>query len=77
MADGADSELAKKILRNLIPLDSFGAIGQGVDKMGQQAMSVLQQLGLMSPPAQAAPPINQPLPQMDPKTGQVVYPGRR
>ena len=77
MAEDAGSDLARNILRNLIPLETFGQIGQGVDKMGQQAMSVLQQLGLISPPAQAAPPLNQPLPQVDPRTGQVIYPGRR
>ena len=77
MADGADSELAKNIIKNLIPLDAFGKIGQGVDAAGQKVMSVLQQLGLVSPPAQAAPPLNQPLPQVDPRTGQVIYPGRR
>lgn len=77
MADDAGSELARRIIGNLIPLDTFGKIGQGVDKMGGQAMSVLQQLGLVPPPAPAAPPLNQPLPQMDPNTGQVIYPGRR
>ena len=80
MADDASTEIARNILRNIIPMEQGGMLdkmGQGIDQAGSKAMSVLQQLGLVAPPAQPAPPMNQPLPQVDPKTGQVIYPGRR
>ena len=80
MAD-APSELAQGILRNIIPLDTFGQIGQGLDKTAAAAQALLQRMGVMQPPAQAAPPMNQPLPRfggIDPRTGQpiIVPPGR-
>lgn len=60
MADDASSELAKGILRNIIPLESFGtAYTNGANAV----QGLLRSLGLNQAPAQAAPPLNQPLPR--------------
>jgi len=77
MAQDAGSELARNILHNIIPLESFG---QGYTATTDAAKALLQRLGVGQPPQQPAPPINAPLPRfggMD-ANGQpiIVPPGR-
>jgi len=70
MADDASSELAKGILRNIIPLDTPG-MNKAAQGMNDTVIQLLQRLGLAKPPA---PPLNAPLPRMNPATGQVELP---
>lgn len=74
MADDAATELARNILRNIVPLDSNNALVRGAQGVQDNVTGLLQKLGIMQPPAQA--PVTQytPLPRMNPQTGQVEYP---
>ena len=74
MPNDAASELAKNITRNVVPLDA----GQSVAGMYQPAenmvLRILQQLGLTPQAKGYTPQLNEPLPQRDPRTGQMIYP---
>ena len=71
MADDAATELAKNIVKNMVPF-SAGEDLQGIQQAGGNIISqILQSLGVMKPPP---PPLNAPLPRMNPKTGQVEFP---
>lgn len=62
MADDVASEIARNIVRNIIPLESFGnAYTQGSNAV----QGILQRLGITQPPvaAQPVPPLNAPLPR--------------
>lgn len=74
--DDAPSDLAKNILKNIIPLDTFEKMSNKVDTPLQ---SVLRLIGLGQPQVPQGgngfvPPQNMPLPQRDPRTGQMIYP---
>jgi hypothetical protein len=73
MADSAPEDLTRNILRNIIPLDTPGMnnMAQGANDM---VMKLLQTLGLAQASQPAAPPLNAPLPRMNPQTGQVEFP---
>lgn len=74
MADDAATDLARNILRNIVPLDSNNALVRGAQGAQDTITGLLQKLGIMQPPQPAAPPLNAPLPRMNPITGQVEYP---
>jgi hypothetical protein len=71
MAEDAASELARNILRNIVPLDTNNALVRGAQGVQDTGMSILQKLGLVQPPP---PPLNAPLPRINPQTGQVEFP---
>jgi len=74
MPNTAD-ELAKNIARNVVPLQGGEAIRGPYEKMEGGILNLLRQLGILGGSAQPyTPQINEPLPQKDPITGQMVYP---
>ena len=76
MADDAATELAKQITRNVVPFNAGEDI-YGVQRAGGNAVSkLLQSLGLM-PSQKNTPGMNEPLPRIDPKTGEIMWPGEQ
>lgn len=73
MAERADEELAKNIVRNIVPFNAGEDI-YAVQQQGQSAVQkVLQQLGLLPSP-QRTPGMNEPLPRVNPATGEIIWP---
>jgi len=60
MAQDEASKLAEQIVNNLIPLNQ---VQPAQEKGASVINSLLQSLGLGQAPAQAAPPLNAPLPR--------------
>lgn len=65
-------EIAKNIVRNLVPFNAGEDLMAGVDKAQELGVRVLRALGVMPP---APPPLNAPLPKYDPATGRIIQPG--
>ena len=75
MPNPAD-ELALNIARNVVPLNAGQDIAGPYMKAEDAVTRLLRQLGLLKAPASNGyvPGLNEPLPQRDPATGQMVYP---
>ena len=71
MADDAATEIAKNVLKNMVPLEGMGKIADAAQGAQDSTMRLLQSLGIIKPPP---PPLNAPLPRMNPATGQVDFP---
>lgn len=75
MAEDAGSEIAKNIARNIVPLETGAAIGGAVDSAQAQLQRLLSSLGLLPGVGRAGPGPNDPLPRVDPSTGNIIWPG--
>lgn len=73
MADDAATELAKNITRNVVPFNAGEDIYSAQQKGAGMAMKLLQSLGLI-PSQQRTPGMNDPLPRVNPQTGEIVWP---
>ncbi len=73
MADNSADELARGILRNIVPLDAGQAVAGPYQKAESIGLQLLRQLGLLPTPGYT-PGLSEPLPIKDPKTGQMIYP---
>jgi hypothetical protein len=73
MASAAD-DIAKNIARNVVPFNAGQDLAGPYGAAEGTIMKLLQSLGLMGAPQQAAPPLNMPLPRKDPRTGQIIFP---
>lgn len=73
MAERADTELAKNIVRNIVPFNAGEDIYTVQQEGGNMVQKILQQLGLLPSP-QRTPGMNEPLPRQNPATGEIVWP---
>ena len=71
MADNAADELARNIARNIVPLDAGKDVLSPYQKAESGIMRLLQAMGITQQPA---PSITEPLPRINPATGQVEFP---
>ena len=76
MADDAASELAKNIVRNVVPFNAGEDIYAVQQAGGNAIQKLLQSLGLMQS-QKNTPGMNEPLPRIDPKTGEIMWPGEQ
>lgn len=73
MADDAATELAKNITRNVVPFNAGEDIYAVQQAGGNMVSRVLKSLGLL-PGGKQGPGLNDPLPRVDPKTGEIIWP---
>jgi hypothetical protein len=76
MADDAATELAKNITRNVVPFSAGEDIYAVQQAGGNAVQKLLRSLGLLPSP-QKTPGMNDPLPRIDPATGEIVWPGEQ
>ena len=76
MADDAATELAKNITRNVVPFSAGEDIYAVQQAGGNAIQKLLRSLGLLPSP-QNTPGMNEPLPRIDPKSGEIVWPGEQ
>ena len=74
--DDAATELAKNITRNVVPFNAGEDVYAAQQKGAGVAMRLLQSLGLLPSPKKT-PGMNDPLPRVDPATGEIVWPGEQ
>ena len=74
MAGNPADELAQGIARSVVPFnagqDIYGVYGPS-ENFG---MKLFRMLGILPGPKQKAPGLNEPLPRIDPRTGEIIWP---
>ena len=76
MADDAATELAKTITRNVVPFSAGEDIYAVQQAGGNAIQKLLRSLGLLPSP-EKTPGMNEPLPRIDPATGEIAWPGEQ
>ena len=71
MAQSEDEKLALSIARGMTPIGGAEALGRGVSQAQSGIVDLLRSLGLIRQPA---PALNEPLPRVDPATGNIIWP---
>ena len=77
MAEDAATELAKNITRNIVPFNAgedIYAVGKAAEGGRNVVKQLLMKLGLIPQPNPNDFGASGPLPRIDPKSGQIIWP---